>query len=157
MVNRKLEAFTAYQHCCSTCCIAQVNVLGSELWWKECVLPWWGVVIRVKRGRGLGQSQKFVWVKVLRFMWISRIKSLSLFQSHGLRPISSAVDAGNQTHDGQNELLNFSKHTPECATAAEGLLGPEGKERERIRLSGKVKCDCRSAWLADSLTGTRRR
>lgn len=130
VVNRKLEAFAAHQHCCSTCWIAQVNVLGSELWWKECILPGWGVVVRVRRGGGLGQSQKFVWVKVLSFMWISRIKSLSLFQSHGLRPISFAVDAGNQTHAAQYELPNSSKHTPECAAAVGGLLGAEGKERE---------------------------
>lgn len=36
VVNTKLEAFGAYQHCCSTCWIAQVNVLGAELWWKVC-------------------------------------------------------------------------------------------------------------------------
>jgi len=58
------------------------------------------------------------------------MKSLSLFQSHGLRPISFAVDAGNQTHAAQNELPDCSEDTPECATAAGGLLGAERKERD---------------------------
>lgn len=79
-------------------------------------------MVMVRRGEGLGQSQKFVWIKALSFTGINRIKNLSLFQSffqsHGSRPISSAVDAGNQTQAAQNEHLNSSKHTPECATAA---------------------------------------
>lgn len=37
VVNRKLEAFTMCQHCCSTCWIAQVNVLGSESDGKNCI------------------------------------------------------------------------------------------------------------------------
>lgn len=84
-------------------------------------VKWCGVVM-VRRGGMLGQSQKFVWIKALNFTGINRIKGLSLFQSlfqsHGLRPISSAVDAGNQTQAAQNEHLNSSKHAPQCATAA---------------------------------------
>lgn len=79
-------------------------------------------MVVVRGGGGLGQSQKFVWIKALSSTGINRIKSWSLFQSifqsHGSRPISSAVDARNQTQAAQNEHLNSSKHTTECATGA---------------------------------------
>lgn len=72
-------------------------------------------MVMVREEGGLEKSQKCIWLKALSFTGINRIKSLSLFQSifqrHGSRPISSAVDAGNQTQAAQNEHLNSSKHS----------------------------------------------
>lgn len=163
VVNRKLEAFTMCQHCCSTCWIAQVNVFRSESDEKTCIgqgkVVWCGNGQERRRARAKPEICMDKGFKLHRNQQNKRFESFSKsFPKSWLETNFFCCwcwKSDSSCPEWASKL--FKARSPVCHSCR-GLLGAEEKEREFSslqRLNGIAGVhDCLTLWLEEERGNT---